>query len=758
MKILLAALLVFALSLTLIPTAPAAALYMQAPLANAGPDRTINVNEALVLDGTGSTGGFDGLQTDGRHSIRWDFGYGGFTYEGGLTAPVAFPATGVFSVVLTVCNAGATCASDTTVVTVNAITEGAETVVGNTGNPITNGTNLKNAITASASVDNPVITLTAGVTYDFDGSAYSLPNRTGAGYLTIRSSAHASLPNGTSRVFPSDAANMAIITPGDKVGSPAENSAEAAFKAPMGATPGHHYRFLGIAFNAKFPTLSYNNPDAFIDLGAGGATNLNQLPHHIQIDRCAFNLTASTTAQFTRGVAVRANDVSIVNSYFMRHQRTSADVQAVWIGAGDRIAVINNFLSATTENMMSGGADIGIRITENTAQGTGNDSTHIKLAAGDSSVDDFYAGKGIYIASGTGASVPDVSNPGVTIVDYDGTTKIATVSPAWATVPNSTSVYRIGDYVPTNIVVRRNHMWKDPCWRNGATCYYGVNWNVKNIFEIKQGRQWSVQGNLFQNHWQEDQNWSVVITTKNQSGRQPWSTIQNLDFAHNKMLDVGNGFQLLTADFFWPTLGSARWLFRHNIVSGVGLLPAPGTLFKNFVLGADGGLVKGPLSMGEKISFVRNSTDQTGTNGTGRGFMFESTTKYRDLVIYGNIFQGEITQAGPTGQAALIAATGGGAGSFTFTKNGLYRPTGTLPVDNSTVSLVADVKYTDITGHNLALRNDSPFLLTGPAGGRAGAEVDTVNTLTTGTITGVWGSVSSTTICRWGTTPACQSQ
>ena len=491
------------------------------PNADAGPDRVAFVNEPLVLDGTGSTDVASSMRPNSdQYSIKWTFGIPSWDYMTDLSAPIAYPAPGVYNVTLTVCNASDVCDSDTATVTVSAITEGAETIVGDTGNNITNGTNLKAAITAATAINNPVITITAGVTYDFDGIKYDLPNRTGSGYLTLRTSAHAALPVGTNRVFPADASDLAIITPGDKAGFPAENSAEAAFAASMGATPGHHYRFLGIAFNVKFPTLSYNNPDAFIDLGAGGATSLTQLPHHIQVDRCAFNLTGNTTAQFTRGVVVRASDVAVVNSYLFRQQRTGADVQSILFSMGERLNVMNNFLNATTENFMSGGADIGIRITQDTAQATGNDATHIKLAASSSAVNDFYTDKGIYITSGTGA-VSSVApfNPGVTIVDYDGATKIATVSPAWTTIPNGTSVYRIGDHVPSFLVFRRNHLYKDPCWRPGASCNYGVNWVVKNSFESKQGRSWSVQGNFIENHWQEDQNWSVVLTVRNQDGR-----------------------------------------------------------------------------------------------------------------------------------------------------------------------------------------------------------------------------------------------
>jgi hypothetical protein len=704
----------------------------QSPTADAGADRTALVNETIALDGTASTNAFDGLQTDGRHSIRWDFGYGGWTYEGGLTAPIAYPTTGAFTVTLTVCNSGGTCTSDTATVTVSAITEGTETVVGDTGNVITNGTNLCAALTTVAGNNNPVITITAGVTYDMDGQACELPNRTGSGYVTIRTSAHASLPNGTTRVFPADATNMAIITPGDHAGNPAINSAAAAFHATAQTNPAHHYRFLGIHFKKKFPTLDYSNPRAFLDIGDGSPTAIAQLPHHFIIDRCFID-GGNTTAATARGVALQVTDSAVVNSYIYRVQGVGIEVQTIWIGMGERIAVLNNYLSATTENMMSGGNDVTIRLTEGTAQATGNDSTHIKLAASESAVDDFYTGKGIYINSGTGA-IP--AQYGRVITDYVGSTRIATISPAFTVTPDNTSVYRIGDHVPTDVVVRRNHFKKDLGWLSTDPSYYGTNMSVKNIFEVKQGQRYSIQGNRFETHWQEDQNWAITLTVKNQDGRQPWSKISYLDFAHNKVIDVGNGFQILASDYGNYSLGTDHMLIRHNVVSGLSTYDTSG--FENFATITDGGTFSTPGYGGDKVTFVRNSTDQEGFDGKGRFLAFEDSFKFTNLTVYGNIAQGYFSGNGTTGTTALTAATGGGAGSYSVTKNGFYLATGTNPADNTTVTNRSDVLYTNITTHDLSLQVTSPFLTTGPAGSRAGADVTAVNTLTSGTVTGVW--------------------
>lgn len=66
-------------------------------------------------------------------------------------------------------------------------------------------------------------------------------------------------------------------------------------------------------------------------------------------------------------------------------------------------------------------------------------STTITLAAGDSATDDIYNTMTVRITSGTGSGQERV------VSDYVGSTKIATVSVAWATNPDATSVYAIID-------------------------------------------------------------------------------------------------------------------------------------------------------------------------------------------------------------------------------------------------------------------------------------------------------------------------
>ena len=70
-------------------------------------------------------------------------------------------------------------------------------------------------------------------------------------------------------------------------------------------------------------------------------------------------------------------------------------------------------------------------VDPNSAAGT------ITLEAVASAVDDYYNDMMVKITSGTGAGQARA------ITDYNGTTKVATISPNWSTNPDNTSVYHV---------------------------------------------------------------------------------------------------------------------------------------------------------------------------------------------------------------------------------------------------------------------------------------------------------------------------
>lgn len=108
-----------------------------------------------------------------------------------------------------------------------------------------------------------------------------------------------------------------------------------------------------------------------------------------------------------------------------------------------------------------------------TAQGAGNGVNQIQLDAGASAVDGFYTGMVLRLTGGTG------SGQIAQIIDYVGSTKLATISRTWGTQPDGTSVFRVSngiyfDKTPTEVtyVVRMDYDAVANPAGGGAVDYY----------------------------------------------------------------------------------------------------------------------------------------------------------------------------------------------------------------------------------------------------------------------------------------------
>lgn len=104
---------------------------------------------------------------------------------------------------------------------------------------------------------------------------------------------------------------------------------------------------------------------------------------------------------------------------------------------------------------------------------------------------------------------------------------------------------KVRDLVPSDIEIRRNHLFKPLRWRPGDPTFAGVKWPIKNLLELKNAQRVLIEGNLLENNWGGA---ALVLTPRNQDGRAPWSVVQDVLFRSNIVKNGLSGFSVQTSD------------------------------------------------------------------------------------------------------------------------------------------------------------------------------------------------------------------
>jgi hypothetical protein len=314
------------------------------------------------------------------------------------------------------------------------------------------GGDLQAVINAAQPGDE--ILLAAGATYTGN---FKLPVKAGTAFIVIRTDSPL-LPGPGVRVSPDNAGQLA------KIKSP---NASPALATMDGA---NRWRIE----NVEFPATAGGAGD-IIALGSGSQTDVSQMPAALVLDRVYVH--GDPGAGQRRGIALNSGYTEILNSYIADIKATGADAQAIcgWNGTGPYL-IENNYLEASGENVMFGGAD------------------------------------------------PKVWN-----------------------------------LVPADITLRRNLLSKPVAWRN-------ANWSVKNLFELKNARRVLVEGNVFENIWKGGQaGFAVQLTPRNQDGKAPWSTVEDVTFRYNVIRHASSGFNLSG----WDDLQASGQLQRVQIANNI---------------------------------------------------------------------------------------------------------------------------------------------------------------------------------------------
>jgi hypothetical protein len=168
----------------------------------------------------------------------------------------------------------------------------------------------------------------------------------------------------------------------------------------------------------------------------------------------------------------------------------------------------------------------------------------------------------------------------------------------------------IPNLVPADIEFRRNYLRKLKEWSERAT--------IKGTLELKNARRVVIEGNLLES---DILTTALVVTVRNQSGKAPWSTIEDVEIKNNIVRHASSGINILGNDNEHRSQEAKRIQIVNNLMVGIVADRADNI---PYFLQANGG---------QQITVAHNTVEQAGNIITAYG---EPT---RDFVFRDNIVQ-----------------------------------------------------------------------------------------------------------------------
>jgi len=588
-----------------------------------------------------------------------------------------------------------------------------------------------------------VITLAGGATYVGN---FVLPVKTNPDglFITIRVADTSGLPGPGQRIRTSDSSRL------PRIKSP--NTSPALRTAPRA-------RYWRLQYLEFLPTeRGYGD---IITLGSGDPaiqTSLTDVPSDLVIDQCYIHGDAGSGQK--RGIALNSGKADILNSIISDIKAVGSETQAIagWNGPGP-YRIHNNYLEGAGINFLLGGADPGIpnlvptgvdfsrnHLTKPVSwrQPVLSTPANLKVTAaqGGGSLR-----KTVYytvVAVGSAAmDTPVFSRPAAeTTVKF---TRPGRATVTWDAVPGAAR-YRVYRSSKARTQNRYYETTSTSLVDSGGTPPFSGNipgasyWSVKNLFELKNAKNVTIDGNLMENNWTDAQNgFAVLFTVRNQDGNAPWCTVDTVTFANNIVRHAPGGINILGRDDIYPSLTTRNVTIRNNLFDD--LTSAWGDALPWLQIG------DGP----DRITVDHNTVVHTGpslvlvygapttnfvfTHNMGRhneyGFIGDSHAPGNDSIEFyfpGAIFSKNIVAGGNPAIYPVANQTCGAGGETCYPTASIWQ-----------------AQFVNFAGGNYRLLSTSPYAKAGAGGSDLGANIDALASATGLT---VW-SVSPVHVVVW---------
>lgn len=272
----------------------------------------------------------------------------------------------------------------------------------------------------------------------------------------------------------------------------------------------------------------------------------------------------------------------------------------------------------------------------------------------------------------------------------------------------------IPNLVPSDIVLRRNHIAKPASWKNAG-------WLVKNLIEFKNARRVLIEENLIEGNWANgQQGYALMITARSEGGAcRAWCVVEDVTFRWNHVRRTGSGLNLsgrADPDLVRP---STRFLFEHNLWDEIN---------------------SGVYSGQGRIWMLQSTGLADVTFSHNTAFGTDMTVLFCDRISRVEI-EDNILSSSPgyglwscIGQATGIVATNHHVQDWSYLRNiTINVPSGPQPPGNFYTTLTA-VRFVNPSAKDWALSSSSPFKGVGERGTDPGVDMATLKSKLSGVV------------------------